>query len=146
MRRIILTFLLAMAPLAAGAASAVQAHEPDFLMHRPYAIQKTCNDHFRRCKVKMIYAPGQHAGLAGAGSYWYRKSPGARKHGDFTLRSPKAHAHKHHAKRKYKHHVKYAKGHHHGCRKVGWAFSTSGLHFVSGVPKSQRCIRSYDWR
>jgi hypothetical protein len=148
MRRIILTFLLALAAMAGGASSPALAHQADFLMYRPYAIEKTCNDRFKHCKPRMIYAPGQHAGLAGTGSYWYQKSPGARKHGDFTLRSHKhkAHAHKAHVKRKRHAVVKHRSSYKHYCRKKGWGFNTQTLTFAGGIPKRARCIPAYDTR
>lgn len=155
MHRMILTFLAVLfMSLANGAATPALAHTADFLMYRPYAIEKTCNHHHKRCKPRMIYAPGQHAGLAGVGSYWYQKPPGARKHGDFRLRSHKhkahyhkAHAHKVHVKHKRRTHAGKGKPHHHhGCRKTGWGFDTITGSFAGGIPPRARCIRSYDWQ
>ena len=42
---------------------------------KPYVIEKTCVDeNYSHCDVRMDYAPGQHAGLAGPGSYWYQRA------------------------------------------------------------------------
>ncbi len=38
----------------------------------PYVVEKVCEPGFQHCLVRMDYAPFQHAGLAGPGSYWYR--------------------------------------------------------------------------
>ena len=41
---------------------------------RPYVIEKICDEDYSHCDVRMDYAPGQHAGLAGPGSYWYQST------------------------------------------------------------------------
>ncbi len=153
MRRTILSFLaVVLAAFAAGAAGPALAHKADVLMHRPYVIEKTCNAHFRHCRPRMVYAPGQHAGLAGQPSYWYQAPPGKGKHGDFRLRSHqhiahkhKAHKHKAHAHKTYGKH-KHRKADRHHCRLQGWGFDTATLSFAEGIPKRARCIRSYDWQ
>jgi hypothetical protein len=137
MHRMILTLIAVLfVSLAGGAAPPALAHKADFLMYRPYAIEKTCNGHYKHCKVRMIYSPGQNVGIARVGSYWYQNSPGARTHGDFKLRSHKSHAHKAHAK--------HRKSYHHHCRRTGWGFNTSSLSFAGGIPKRARCIPAYD--
>ena len=146
MYRMILSLLAVIfLSLINGAATPALAHQADFLMYRPYAIEKTCNKHYKHCKARMIYAPRQHAGLAGEGSYWYQASPGAKKHGDFRLRSHghKSHVHKAHAK--YRAVSKHRKPHpDHHCRRTGWGFNTTALNFAGGIPKRARCIPEYD--
>jgi hypothetical protein len=71
MRKAILTALFAS---AAGAMAAGPAAAHDYLYH-PYVVEKRCDDDGVHCRVRMNYAPHEHAGLAGAGSYWYR-NPG----------------------------------------------------------------------
>jgi hypothetical protein len=71
MRKAILSALFAS---AAGVIAAGPAAAHDYLYH-PYVIQKNCDEYGHHCRVRMDYAPHEHAGLAGAGSYWYR-NPG----------------------------------------------------------------------
>ena len=50
------------------------AHDLDFRLHRPYVIEKTCDDDYTNCRARMLYAPGQNPGLAGYGSYWFPRA------------------------------------------------------------------------
>ena len=108
--------LIAGALLASPAAAHRSHHN-----WRPYVIEKVCDYQWGHCKVRMDYAPGQHAGLAGSGSYWYRH----------------AHHHRHHSH------------HHHGSRHVAWCrshYRTYDRHsdtFVGRGYQRYRCISPY---
>ena len=109
--------------LSAGAllASPAAAHRSHHQHWRPYVIEKVCHEDFTHCKVRMDYALGQHAGLAGAGSYWYR------------------HAYRHHR------HVR----HHRGSQHVAWCgthYRTYNRHsdtFIGRGHHRYRCISPY---
>ena len=69
-------FKAAIAVMMASAvfASPAAAHEHGFHHWRPYVIEKVCDENYSHYDVRMDYAPGQHAGLAGPGSYWYQST------------------------------------------------------------------------
>lgn len=129
MRRLALPILAALSWFAAPA----MAHEADYLLFRPYAIEKTCNDHGWHCKARMIYAPGQHGTLSKSGSYWYQRHPGAKRHGDFVIKGGS-----HHAGRKV-----IIEGRAYWCKRHGAGFNTPGESFA-GLPHDLRCIPAYD--
>jgi BA14K-like protein len=73
MRTAILTIALTAATMLSASIPAA-AHRDAHGLARPYAIEKTCNDRYRDCDVRMLYAPGQNPGLAGPGSYWFPRA------------------------------------------------------------------------
>jgi hypothetical protein len=72
MFRKIATLALALALAGFFPALRAYAHGEHLHVHRPYVIEMNCDDNFEHCQPRMSYAPGQHAGLAGPGSYWYQ--------------------------------------------------------------------------
>ena len=97
MRRQILALVIAMVPVSLTVPAL--AHDREHKHWPPYVIEKVCEPGFHYCAVRMDYAPGQHAGLAGPGSYWYRHA---------------YHPHRHH-----RHHAR----HHGGSRHAAWCRS-----------------------
>jgi hypothetical protein len=75
MKKIFLLIAFGLVAMAGISPPAVASHRP-LRVDRPYVIEKTCNPEFKQCHPRMKYAPGQHAGLAGAGSYWYQHAYG----------------------------------------------------------------------
>ncbi len=116
-------------------------------MYRPYVIVKTCYHGERHCKAKLKYAPGQHSGLAGSGTYFYQKARKG-KHGDFVLLHKKRHHHHAHGYKAKKRVSRHAKETHRRdwCRKHVWGFDTLTGTFAGGVPHRVRCAPSYDRR
>jgi hypothetical protein len=148
MSRTILT-LIATFTLLLGFSPAAQAHTGDMVMWRPYVIEKTCNNHYKNCTVRMVYAKGQNPGTAKAGTYFYQKAKKGR-HGDFRLtasghRIPKGHYHK--TQRHTLLGLELERRHHrHGeCRKHGWGFDHRTGTFA-WIPKRAKCIPNYDGR
>ena len=65
---------LAAMPVAAAAADLDRDGPPGAIkIWKPYVIEKNCVEDFNYCRVRMDYAPFQHATLAKPGSYWYQK-------------------------------------------------------------------------
>ncbi len=46
----------------------------------PMSSKRPVEDNYSHCGRGWIYAPGQHAGLAGPGSYWYQRAYHHRHH------------------------------------------------------------------
>ena len=143
--RLTILGLFASLALFPGLSATAEAHVADTLMWRPYVIQKTCNDHFRHCKTRMSYAPGEHPGLAGPGTYFYKKAVRYR-HGDFRLtwdgrKIPHKHLHK-------KQHTLFGlklgtRHHRNDCRRLGWGFDHRTGPWA-WVPKMAACLANYD--
>lgn len=111
-----------------GTAAPASAHGDRIEIWKPYVIEKYCAEpDFSYCKVRMDYAPFQHATLSGPGSYWYQ--------------TPYQHYHY-----GYHHH------HHSLSRHMAWCSShyrTYNPHtdtFVGRGYKRYRCDSPYDGR
>lgn len=119
--RKIMRMAAAIAVLVLPAATAASAHDHGYHRWHPYVIEKACDENFEHCKVRLDYAPGQHAGLAGPGSYWYQ------------------YPHQHH---------RHWKGH---SRHMAWClgrYRTYDPHSNTFIGKGHRlfqCNSPYDW-